>query len=322
MAIGEFGGAPKLPADGGIFFAAPMYWFYEMNQAALNPSRAWADATKLLFRNPLNPLTATMFGKSVAAACELFERSTRRYGRPEWDIASTMVGGERVPVRVVAEWERPFCRLLHFERAFERQPYSPATAPAHRRPDVRTLLDAAARHRRGVPAQPRRLHHRVAGRPHGAAHRRAVRSRRLHRLRHLDPACPRRRRPHRRGLPALGSGARGGRAHGSDRGPLCAALDGADGRPDRHQGQSDRREPARQIPRHRLVPAQRHHQGAVSPSRRDARCLPRIPAAQRLRQHEHRSSHRCAPQAVPAPRRRRRRFRRRSTANSTTSISP
>jgi poly(3-hydroxybutyrate) depolymerase len=125
MAIGEFGGAPKLPADGGILFAAPMYWFYEMNQAALNPSRAWADATKLLFRNPLNPLTATMFGKSVAAACELFERSTRRYGRPEWDIASTMVGGERVPVRVVAEWERPFCRLLHFERAFERQPTRP-----------------------------------------------------------------------------------------------------------------------------------------------------------------------------------------------------
>ncbi len=125
MAIGEFGGAPGLPADGGIFFAAPMYWFYEMSQAALNPSRAWADATKLLFKNPLNPLTTTTFGKSVAAACELFERSTRRYGRPEWDIATTMVGGERVPVRVVAEWERPFCRLLHFERAFEHQPHRP-----------------------------------------------------------------------------------------------------------------------------------------------------------------------------------------------------
>jgi poly(3-hydroxybutyrate) depolymerase len=125
MAIGEFGGAPKLPADGGILFAAPMYWFYEMNQAALNPSRVWADATKLLFKNPLNPLTATTFGKSVAAACELFERSTRRYGRPEWDIASTMVGGERVAVRIEAEWERPFCRLLHFERAFEHRPHRP-----------------------------------------------------------------------------------------------------------------------------------------------------------------------------------------------------
>ena len=125
MAIGEFGGAPALPGDGGVLFSAPMYWFYEMNQAALNPSRARADATKLLFKNPLNPLTTTMFGKSVAAACELFERSTRRYSRPEWDIAATMVGGERVPVHVEAVWERPFCRLLHFERNFEHVPHRP-----------------------------------------------------------------------------------------------------------------------------------------------------------------------------------------------------
>ena len=61
MAIGEFGGAPSLLGDGGVLFSAPMYWFYEMNQAALNPSRAMADATKLLFKNPLNPLTTTMF---------------------------------------------------------------------------------------------------------------------------------------------------------------------------------------------------------------------------------------------------------------------
>jgi poly(3-hydroxybutyrate) depolymerase len=30
-----------------------------------------------------------------------------------------------VPVRVVPEWEHSFCRLLHFERAFERQPTRP-----------------------------------------------------------------------------------------------------------------------------------------------------------------------------------------------------
>jgi poly(3-hydroxybutyrate) depolymerase len=63
MAIGEFGGAPKLPYEGGILFAAPMYWLYEMSHAALNPSRALADATKLLFKNPLNPLSMTTFGK-------------------------------------------------------------------------------------------------------------------------------------------------------------------------------------------------------------------------------------------------------------------
>src|SRR6202167_387852 len=126
MAIGEFGGAPAVPGDSGMLLsAAPLYWFYEMSHAALNPSRALADATRLFFKNPINPLYHTTVGKSVAAACELFERSTRRYGRPEWRIASALVGGERVPVIPTTVWERPFCRLLHFERIFERRPKRP-----------------------------------------------------------------------------------------------------------------------------------------------------------------------------------------------------
>jgi len=125
MAIGEFGGAPALPSNSSALLSAPLYWFYEMTHVALNPSRAWADATRLLFKNPINPLSFTTFGKSVAAACELFERSTRRYGRPEWRIDSTVVGGERVPVRVATAWERPFCRLVHFERVFTRPPKRP-----------------------------------------------------------------------------------------------------------------------------------------------------------------------------------------------------
>jgi len=43
MAIGEFGGAPAVPGDSSaLLSAAPMYWFYEMSHAALNPSRAMA----------------------------------------------------------------------------------------------------------------------------------------------------------------------------------------------------------------------------------------------------------------------------------------
>ena len=125
MAIGEFGGAPAAPGDGGVLLSTPLYWLYEMSHAALNPSRAWADATRLFFKNPVNPLSFTTYGKSVAAACELFERSTRRYGRPEWQISSTLVGGERVPVHVSTVWERPFCRLIHFERVFQHRPQRP-----------------------------------------------------------------------------------------------------------------------------------------------------------------------------------------------------
>jgi poly(3-hydroxybutyrate) depolymerase len=125
MPIGEFGSAPALPGNGGALLATPLYWFYEMGHAALNPSRAVADVARLYFKNPLNPLSYTSFGKSMAAACELFERSTRRYDRPKWRIESTLVGGQRVPVRVATVWQRPFCNLLHFERVIEHPPRRP-----------------------------------------------------------------------------------------------------------------------------------------------------------------------------------------------------
>ena len=124
MPIGEFGGAPT-PPGGSLMLSSPMYWFYEVSHAALNPARAYADAARLYFKSPVNPLSFTTFGKSIAAACELFERSTRRYGRPEWRIDSALVGGERVPVEIATVWERPFCRLLHFERRLVHPPRRP-----------------------------------------------------------------------------------------------------------------------------------------------------------------------------------------------------
>jgi poly(3-hydroxybutyrate) depolymerase len=125
MAIGEFDGAATLSGETGPLFVSPIYWLYEMSLAALNPSRAFADAIRLLFKNPVNPWAHTTYGKSVAAAMELFERSTRRYHRPEWNIRHASVGGDRVPVHVTSVWERPFCQLLHFERTFAHVPRRP-----------------------------------------------------------------------------------------------------------------------------------------------------------------------------------------------------
>src|SRR5215475_5931457 len=98
MAIGEFDGAAALPSGGTMAFSTPLYWMYEAGQAALDPARALADATKLFFKNPANPLSHTTYGKSMAAAAELFERSTRRYQRPEWRINETVIGAEHIPV--------------------------------------------------------------------------------------------------------------------------------------------------------------------------------------------------------------------------------
>ncbi len=120
MPIGEFGRPPALPTEVSPALTTPMYWMYEMGQASLNPARAFSDATKLVFQNPLNPFASTELGKSIAASCEVFERTTRRYGKPEWRIDDTEVNGVRVPVEIKSVWERPFCRLLHFERKFAR----------------------------------------------------------------------------------------------------------------------------------------------------------------------------------------------------------
>src|SRR5438046_7312375 len=105
MPIGEFGGAPAPPGQAGPILAAPMYWFYEMSHAALNPSRAFADAAKIYFKSPINPLSYTTFGKSVAAACEFFERSTRRSAQPEWPMAAKVddADGLRAPLSTISQ---------------------------------------------------------------------------------------------------------------------------------------------------------------------------------------------------------------------------
>ena len=102
------------------------YQFYEMSHAALAPWRAVADMNRLYFSNPINPVSHTSIGKQIAASAELFERMTRRYGKPEFGIDRTLVGGMSVPVRERVVWSRPFCNLLHFERMLpERQKPGP-----------------------------------------------------------------------------------------------------------------------------------------------------------------------------------------------------
>jgi poly(3-hydroxybutyrate) depolymerase len=89
---------------------------FEMGQAAFGPARAAAGATRLLLSNPFNPFSHTAMGRNTAAACELFERGTRRYGKPVFDINETVVAGKTVPVSEQVVWETPFCRLVRFVR--------------------------------------------------------------------------------------------------------------------------------------------------------------------------------------------------------------
>lgn len=92
------------------------YQLYEMNHAVMAPFRATADAMRIAYRNPLNPLSHTVVGRTMAAGLEVFERVTRRYGKPEFGLATTTVNGQTVAVREEVVWQKPFCNLIHFHR--------------------------------------------------------------------------------------------------------------------------------------------------------------------------------------------------------------
>src|SRR3954453_14727605 len=101
------------------------YYWYEAAHFMLSPAPAASDVGRLIFNSPLNPLTHTPYGRTVSAACELFERTTRRYAKPAFGLPTTLVGGERLAVTERIVWARPFGRVIAFDRALTR----PAAQP-------------------------------------------------------------------------------------------------------------------------------------------------------------------------------------------------
>jgi poly(3-hydroxybutyrate) depolymerase len=114
--------------------SALLYHWYVAGHAAVKPARAAADSYRMFFRNPLNPFTHTTVGRSAAAACEVFERTTRSYDKPLFGLGSTIVDGVKTTVTEQVVWQRPFCKLVRFAKS------EPATGPAREQP--RLLLVA------------------------------------------------------------------------------------------------------------------------------------------------------------------------------------
>lgn len=96
-----------------------LYHLHDWHKAALSPFRLAAGATHSTFSNPLVPASHTRLGRAFAASAELFERTTRVFGKPRFHLSTTKSHGETI--RVVEETisEKPFCRLLHFQRQAE-----------------------------------------------------------------------------------------------------------------------------------------------------------------------------------------------------------
>ena len=85
-----------------------LYSIYEFNRIAMTPWRAAANATRSSLRAPWNPMGETVAGRTMAAAAELFESVTRRYGKPDWMLDRTEIKGQCVGVTDTVVWSKPW----------------------------------------------------------------------------------------------------------------------------------------------------------------------------------------------------------------------
>lgn len=97
-----------------------LYHLYELQHAFLTPIRLQAELTRTAFQSPWNPLSYSQMGRSIAASAEMFERATRRFGRPDFGLTETRIDGRKIDVveKVIAE--KPFGRLVQFQRKTKR----------------------------------------------------------------------------------------------------------------------------------------------------------------------------------------------------------
>lgn len=103
-----------------MLFSKQFYSLYDAHQMMMTPLRVLAELTQITFQSPYNPLAFTGLGRSVAAGAELFERMTRRFGKPRFGLAQTVCDGMQVQVSEEIVVEKPFCGLLHFKRHVNR----------------------------------------------------------------------------------------------------------------------------------------------------------------------------------------------------------
>ncbi len=97
-----------------------LYQLHELQHAALAPLRFWAEAGRMLFSSPFSPLAYAPHSPRIAAGSELIGRLARRYDKPAFGLAETVIDGESVAVAERVIVEKPFCRLVHFTRATAR----------------------------------------------------------------------------------------------------------------------------------------------------------------------------------------------------------
>ncbi len=260
-----------------------LYLAYQLQSDIMAPVRAWASMAAGSGGAPLFSDHPAM--RNLTAVYELIARAGLTHTRPPFGIDTVTVGNREVEVREEAAATTPFGTLLHFKKDIATaQPRVLLVAPLSGhfstllRATVRTMLPdhdvyiTDWHNARDVPL---------------TAGRFGMDEYTDHLIKFLETMGPGSHvlavcQPCVAVLAAAAVMAQAGN-------PAQPRSHDADGGPDRHPGQSDQGQRARQDEAHRMVRAHADRIGAVALSRRVPPRLSGFRAARRLHEHEYRA---------------------------------
>jgi poly(3-hydroxybutyrate) depolymerase len=94
-----------------------LYQIYEMQHRVLEPFNRLAHQASTLFGSPASPFFYTPLARNLSAYYDLMARVTHRYEKPDFGLDHVTVRGKTVAVTERIVLDRPFCKLVRFERA-------------------------------------------------------------------------------------------------------------------------------------------------------------------------------------------------------------
>ncbi|MBC7521111.1 MAG: polyhydroxyalkanoate depolymerase, partial [Sandarakinorhabdus sp.] len=94
-----------------------LYTAHEMQRAMLASMGTMAQSTSEWLLSPANPASYIAAGPAVARALEVFAHANATRGKPDFNLAETIVNGRSVAVTEEILLRKPFGQLKHFSRA-------------------------------------------------------------------------------------------------------------------------------------------------------------------------------------------------------------
>lgn len=93
-----------------------LYTLMEMYKANCAPIRAGMQAAQNWISSPYHPISYFAVSRPMNAFFELFDRFTKEYPRPSFNIQKTMVGEKEYYIAEEIEVKKNFCNLVHFRK--------------------------------------------------------------------------------------------------------------------------------------------------------------------------------------------------------------